>query len=333
LTISSNNSPSERTEALYGNENIIRRTLETFSRAKEELDGCVEHSEVAMTVMNDVIWNGFLQLQRKGVKLKSVVEVTPDNISYVKKTMELFEVRHLTGVRSNFGIIDRKECLLHSISNENEPLSHAIVTNAKALVEAQQYLFETLWNKAVPAEEVIAEIEEGMKPPFIETLRDPHEIQKLSLDLVNSAKEELFLLFSTVNSFQRQEESGFIQLLRDVASQKNIKIRILAHMDNETRRILDRLLKSHRNIDVRPLQQALRTRVTTLIADRKYSLEVEIKDDTKDNLHGAIGLATYSNSESTVWTHTSIFETLWMQAELELKQKTRQQISSSQNVD
>jgi hypothetical protein len=27
-----------------------------------------------------------------------------------------------------------------------------------------------------------------MKPPFIETLRDPHEIQKLGLDLVNSAK-------------------------------------------------------------------------------------------------------------------------------------------------
>ncbi|MGB7956360.1 MAG: hypothetical protein WCF23_20495 [Candidatus Nitrosopolaris sp.] len=175
---------------------------------------------------------------------------------------------------------------------------------------------------------MIGEIEEGMKPPFIETFRDPHEIQKLSLDLVNSAKEELFLLFSTANSFQRQEESGFIQLLTDVASQKDIKIRILAHMDNETRRILDRLLKSQRNIDVRPLQQALQTRVTTLIADRKYSLEVEVKDDTKDNLHGAIGLATYSNIESTVWTHTSIFETLWMQAEIEENKKLDSKLSN-----
>jgi hypothetical protein len=105
--------------------------------------------------------------------------------------------------------------------------------------------------------------------------------------------------------------------------QKDMKIRILTHMDNETRRILDRSLKSHRNIDVRPLQQTLQTRVTTLIADRKYSLEVEVKDDTKDNLDGTIGLATYSNSESTVWTHTSIFETLWIQAEIEEKQKIR----------
>jgi hypothetical protein len=242
--------------------------------------------------------------------------------------MELFEIRHLKGLKSNFGIVDKKVCLLHSISHEDEPLSHAIITNSKALVEAQYFLFETLWNKAIPAQEKITEIEEGMKPPFIETLRDPHEIQKLGLDLVNSAKGELFLLFSTANSFRRQQEIGFIQLLKDVASQKDIKIRILTHMDDGTRAIIDGLLKSHTNIHVRPLPQTLQTRLTTLIADRKYSLEIELKDDTKDNLHGAIGLATYSNIESTVWTHTSIFETLWMQAEIEENKKLDSKLSN-----
>jgi two-component system, OmpR family, sensor histidine kinase VicK len=273
-----------------------------------------------MNVKYDAIWNFHLQLKKKGVRLRMVTEVTPENISYVKKIMEHSEVRHLTGVRSNFGIVDRKECLLHSISHEDEPLSHAIITNSKALVEAQHYLFETLWNKAVPAEDVIRKIEEGMKPPFIETIRDPPEIQKLGLELVNSAREELFLLSSTPNSFRHQEGADFIHRLRDVASQKHIKIRILTHVNNETRGILDELVKSRVNIDVRPLPQSLQTRLTTLIADRKYSLEVEVKDDTNDNLHGAIGLATYSNSESTVWTHTSIFETLWIQAEIEEKQ-------------
>jgi hypothetical protein len=90
-----------------------------------------------------------------------------------------------------------------------------------------------------------------MKPPFIETLRDPHEIQKLGLDLVNSAKEELFLLFSTAKSFRPHEEAGFIQLLKDVALQRDIKIRILTHIDNGTRRILNSLSQSNTNIDVR----------------------------------------------------------------------------------
>jgi hypothetical protein len=82
-----------------------------------------------------------------------------------------------------------KKCVYFiQFPHEDEPLSHAIITNSKALVEAQYFLFETLWNKAIPAQEKITEIEEGMKPPFIETLRDPHEIQKLGLDLVNSGQ-------------------------------------------------------------------------------------------------------------------------------------------------
>ena len=313
-------SSSERTEVLYGNENIQRVTVQVFSQIDQRLDACLDHTEVAMHVLDDQIFNGLVFLTNRGVKIRGVTEVTHENVLYCKKLMEFIEFRHLDGIRSNVGIADKKECLIHVISHDKEHLSHAIISNSKGMVEAQQYLFDTLWNKAIPAEQKIREIEEGMKPPFIETIRDPHEIQKLGLELVSSAKEELFLLFSTANSFRHQEGTNFIQRLRDVASQKDIKIRILIHIDNETREILDELVKSHTNIDVRPLPQTLQTRLTTLIADRKYSLEVEVKDDTKDNVHGAIGLATYSNSESTVWTHTSIFETLWIQAEIEKKQ-------------
>ena len=71
MSLNETGSPAETTEVLYGNDNIIKRTLETFSRTKEGVDGCVEHTEVAMTVTYDVIWNGFLQLKRKGVRLRS----------------------------------------------------------------------------------------------------------------------------------------------------------------------------------------------------------------------------------------------------------------------
>ncbi len=108
-----------------------------------------------------------------------------------------------------------------------------------------------------------------------------------------------------------------------MASQSDVKIRILTHINSGTSGCLHSL-KSMNGIDFRPLKESLQTRLTTLIVDRKLSLEVEVKDDTKDNSSEAVGLATYSNSESTVWTHTSIFETLWMQAELEDKQHIRQ---------
>jgi hypothetical protein len=40
-------------------------------------------------------------LRKNGVRLRAITEVTPDNIPYVKKAMELFEIRHLNGLKSN----------------------------------------------------------------------------------------------------------------------------------------------------------------------------------------------------------------------------------------
>jgi hypothetical protein len=71
-----NSSHPETTEVLYGNENIQRRVLEGFSQVKEELDGCVDHSEIAVNVTYDAIWNGFLQLKKKGVRLRTITEIT-----------------------------------------------------------------------------------------------------------------------------------------------------------------------------------------------------------------------------------------------------------------
>ncbi|MGB6594984.1 MAG: hypothetical protein WBE68_26070 [Candidatus Nitrosopolaris sp.] len=63
-----------------------------------------------------------------------------------------------------------------------------------------------------------------------------------------------------------------------------------------------------------------------LIVDRKYSLTIELKDDTKQESIEAIGLATYSNSQSTVLSYVSIFESLWTQTELYQKVKESEEV-------
>ena len=88
--------------------------MEIFSRVKESLEGCNDSTEIPMNVKYEAIWNGYAQLKKNGVRLRAITEVTPDNISYVKKAIKLFEIRHLNGLNSNFGIVDRKVCLLHS---------------------------------------------------------------------------------------------------------------------------------------------------------------------------------------------------------------------------
>src|SRR5919199_2187210 len=58
------------------------------------------------------------------------------------------------------------------------------------------------------------------------------------------------------------------------------------------------------------------TKATILVIDRKGSLVMELKDDSKPTFIEAIGLSTYSNSKAGVSSYVAIFENLWRQAEL-----------------
>jgi signal transduction histidine kinase len=58
------------------------------------------------------------------------------------------------------------------------------------------------------------------------------------------------------------------------------------------------------------------TKATILVLDRKVSLVMELRDDSKRTFDEAIGLSTYSNSRPGVLSYVSIFENLWKQTEL-----------------
>jgi hypothetical protein len=54
------------------------------------------------------------------------------------------------------------------------------------------------------------------------------------------------------------------------------------------------------------------TRVTTFLAYNESSLVIELKDASRDIGNEEEGLATHSNSESTVLSNASIFETYYL---------------------
>ncbi len=225
----------DKTEILIGNDSIIKKTLETFSWIEESLDGSIDKDGPALNVIYEPIWTGYILLKKRGIKLRGVTEVTVDNIQYCKKSMEVGELRYLDGVRTNFAIADRKAVMLHGVSQDADPLSHAIVTSVTGLIDAQQYMFENLWNKAIPAIQKISEIEQGIKSDIIETIADPIRIQNLHLNLIRSSLTEIMLIIPTTNAIYRQADIGILHLLKGVTSNhsssnnnnNDINIRIL----------------------------------------------------------------------------------------------------------
>ncbi len=59
-----------------------------------------------------------------------------------------------------------------------------------------------------------------------------------------------------------------------------------------------------------------------MIVDQSLCLTVELEDDAREETsEEAIGLATYSNSEATVFSYASIFENLWIKTQLHKRRR------------
>ena len=97
----------EKTEVMYGAENIVNETLELLSAAKESVDNCIDSTAPSIFLIpNHPVTKMFRDLKEKGIRLRFITEITKTNIEYCKELMEICELRHLDEVKGNFGIMD-----------------------------------------------------------------------------------------------------------------------------------------------------------------------------------------------------------------------------------
>ena len=115
-----------------------------------------------------------------------------------------------------------------TLNDKGKPASEIICSNVKELLEHQQYIFDTLWNKSIRAEEKIIEIEEGISSANFEVFQSPQEGIERAWNMLRAAKEEVFVMFSTTNAFRRQAQMGILQLFNERTKQyPNMEIKIL----------------------------------------------------------------------------------------------------------
>jgi hypothetical protein len=289
----------------------IGRSLDCFLDAKSA-------SSIIGALVPDQL---MAQLKGRGARLRCVTEITADKMQYCREVMKYFDLYHMPSLIGNFVIIDGREYLGYMASEKGE--SKLFRARVPSFVEGQQFLFDNVMKNAVPARQRILEIVKGVEGEFMETIRDPGRVRLLVLGLVNSAIYEVSVLFSTRNSFVLAEREGIIDAL-EALTDRGVKVRILVMKDKVPNESEAGLGVTRRDVRVNYLQQFLPTKITTFLIDQAKSLVIEVNDDARDTLQEAVGLATYSNSESTVFSNTSMFESLWIQSELDKQNKTKQ---------
>jgi two-component system, OmpR family, sensor histidine kinase VicK len=325
-------SDSEKTQVLHGFEKTTEVIIRFLYSAEDSMNICADYTWPSVAMGVEVFKKGLYELKKRNVKSRFVTDITKDNIKYCKELMQISELRHLDGVKGNFSISE-KGYTASATLQEAALLQEVIYSNVRAILDQQEYVFETLWSKAKPAEQKIREIEEGIDLGETEIIQNPKKILELFINMIKSAKSEILLLLPTINAFLREERIGAIELLKKSAAEHDVNVRIITPSNDDVEKILQNNTvfvavrkeqqenqKKEKGFEVQrsniQFKETAMTTVTILVVDKRESLVMEKTDDSKETFIEAIGLSTYSNSEPTVMSYLSIFEGLWRQAKL-----------------
>jgi signal transduction histidine kinase len=296
---------------------------ELFSNVSRKFDSCANSTapSIAMTIFRDA----YKSMKSRGIKIRWVTDITKDNLTHCKDLMQYAEVRHISYLNENFRMSET-EYIEATTTKEGLPIPKLIYSNSKEIIGQQQYIFETLWDKAVPAEHRIKEIEQEIESQRIAVIYDARQALELYHWLIMSAEKEIKVVFPTTNALIRQDKAGILFLLQEAAAVKKCQVKVLMPNDELIRNFIPTNNNNSNNISTRFIDHEEGGKATILIVDNKVSFVMELKDDSKETFHEAIGLSTYSNSKAGVLSYVSMFESLWKQTELYEKLKSHEKM-------
>ncbi|HZA07189.1 MAG TPA: hypothetical protein VE619_05740, partial [Nitrososphaeraceae archaeon] len=139
----------------------------------------MNYTRPQLAIILEPVKKAFFEAKNKAVKIRYLTEITTENISYCKEMMSIVdELRHLDGIKGNF-MLNELEYLAPVILFEKGKIASQIIySNIKELVEQQQFVFDSFWSRATPAQQKIREIEEGVVPIRTRLLEKQDEIIK-----------------------------------------------------------------------------------------------------------------------------------------------------------
>ncbi len=265
--------------------------------------------------------------EHKGIRY--ITNIDNDNLYISKLYLEHgIQIRHIKNLPPmSFGVSDKEIAVTIEKMEGGRRVQSLLISNEPLYIRHFTSLFEEIWRNGIDGQYRIKQLEEEGVESNIEVIQNPDRTEELYWDTVKSAEKEILLILPTANAFIRQEKMGIIKYLAETTKSRDIQVRILMPQVNlshhphhfaieESNPLHQQQDNPIGSLNIRYLQQLSDTKATILIADRKASLVIEVRDDSKSTFYEAIGLAIYSNSKPGVLSYVSIFENLWIQTEL-----------------
>jgi two-component system, OmpR family, sensor histidine kinase VicK len=277
----------------------------------KKFDGCA--SSAATPIVMTAFRDAYKGMKRRGIKIRSVTDITKGNLKHCKDLMHYAEVRHISHLIGNFGVSET-EYIVAPTMKERQPLPKLIYSNSKEMVEQQQNIFDIFWSKAIPAEQRIKEIEEDREEEFFQVINNPEIATEIYVNLAKSIKNSALLLLPSSKALIIEYKLGVLDHLLQASKNKHSQdIRIICSIDDDNAQIIKRLYEEAPNIKI--LNNRINLPTKLFIVNDDTLFRAELRDPEADTFSKAFGFATYSNSKPTVEAFKSLFELVWQSYE------------------
>ena len=303
------------------NPDEIIRQISNLTASSNELSTCLSSGGLHYSHKYFFdIKKKLLDKQKKGEHkgIRYITNIDNDNVELAKLYLDSgIQIKHVKNLPPmSFGVSDKEMAVTIEKMEGGRVINSLLSSNEPLYVKHFASIFEELWRNGIDAKSRIRDIEDGIETEGIEIIQNPTESLKIAYDIVKSARHEVLRIYPSVNALRRQIRAGAFRIFKEVL-EDGVKVRILipadeqqiAELENEITLVLPQL-------EIRSIDKSLQTSIGIIVVDRKKSLIIESRDDTKDNYYDAVGLAAYSNSRPIALSYASVFETLWKQAEL-----------------
>jgi two-component system, OmpR family, sensor histidine kinase VicK len=281
-----------KTEIITNQDEIISVVKTKYSNAKELLL-CLNSGGL------QVIYNNYLnsilktlENERlgigKGVRIMTFINT--ENIDLVKKFLKLgIKIRHVIHLPPlSFSCSEKHTFLTVEEMKDGAHATRLLSSNESTFLNHFASIFERFWKTGIDAKNRIVDIERGGSAEDVEIIYNTSEAKDLYVQLIKSAQKEIKIIYPTANAFLRQKKLDVPQMIID-AAKRGVVIRIIASNSEK----IEEFFAAHEGlIQIRFLEKPSETKTTFLIIDNKYTLDLEIKDDSNMLFEEAVGFST-----------------------------------------
>src|SRR6185503_1445366 len=237
----------ESTKIVYGEEETTKTILHALNNSQERWDTYANSKGPTIAMGLEPLRKGIKNAYSRGIKIRYISEITPNNINYCKELMKMAEVRHLDNSKGGMAVSET-EYIATAHLQEAKPVQHLIYSNAKEIEEGYDRIetrvfdnwfeiYEKIKSLTKNSEEILVCSNVGLLRIVYDSLFDVYQ------DIMDKYDKGYHKGVRWITSISSKEDLETVKLFMDIG----IKIRIIKNLYPINYMICDKVFFS--NVD------------------------------------------------------------------------------------